>query len=144
MSYDNQPRPKTELERMAEAVTFPEFEQYLQRHAAQIRYVQDRMFSLIQQWVMVNRRYRGVTISDQIGGFSHDPDYSGMWIDPVFENPDAPDVHPINIVRPDIRANVNACLQANPSIEIEPSKMSDQEPKKRQSRNSKRVMLSTL
>lgn len=113
-------------EQAAQLAAMPHFEDKLKQHADHIRWTQTRGYTLVQQWIMVNRRFRGVTLSDQIGGFTQDPQLAplGVWADPVFDDPDQPDVHPVNIVRPNIRANTNSCLQSNPAINVKPGKKS--------------------
>lgn len=76
------------------------------------------MRRLCEMYVTIHRRFRGVTISDQFGYFGTRPETQGFWVD---YNPDEDgEVHPINIVRPDIRANVAALLQVNVGIDVEP------------------------
>lgn len=77
------------------------------------------MRRLIEMYVAVHRRYRGVTVSDQTGYFGTRPETRGLWIDHD-PNQDG-EVHPINIVRPDIRANTAALLQVNVGIDVEPA-----------------------
>lgn len=76
------------------------------------------MRRLTEMYVTMHRRFRGVTISDQFGYFGTRPDTDGYWID--YDPEQDGEVHPINIVRPDIRANVSALLQVNVGVDVEP------------------------
>jgi hypothetical protein len=93
-------------------------EQYFLEWHRRLQFEGDRMRTLWNDCVTVHRRFRGKTLSDDYGYFGTRPDTQGHWIDP---DPDIDgEVHPINIVRPDIRANVSALLQVNVSIDCEP------------------------
>jgi len=88
------------------------WDQRLRREAKETR-------KLNEMYVTMHRRYRGVTISDQFGYFGTRPETQGRWID---YNPDLDgEVHPINVVRPDLKANTAALLQMNVSIDVEPA-----------------------
>jgi hypothetical protein len=77
------------------------------------------MRHLWEMYSTMHRRFRGVTISDQFGYFGTRPETQGVWID--FDPEQDGEVHPINIVRPDIKANVAALLQVNVQIDVEPA-----------------------
>lgn len=78
-----------------------------------------QMRKLTEMYVTMHRRFRGVTVGDQFGYFGTRPDTAGYWID--FDPERDGEVHPINIVRPDIRANTSALLQVNVGVDVEPT-----------------------
>lgn len=93
-----------------------EFSSYLTEWQRHIRRQQEDLRKLTEMSVTMHRRDRGLTISDMCGRYGTRRNTEGRWID---WNPDVDGtIHPINIVQPAVRANNNACLQSNPSIEI--------------------------
>lgn len=94
-----------------------EFEQYLRKHVRIIDQERKKQEWLIRLWVTLERRYRGITISDLCGYFSPVKYKEHLWTD-IEVDPDKPDIHPIPIVKPAIRANGAAMLQADVSITV--------------------------
>lgn len=105
------------LERTKNRVVNPlKLEEYLILWHERLKIEADRMRKICEQSVTVHRRFRGTTINDQFGYFGTRPETSGRWID---YDPDVDgEVHPINIVRPDMRVNNSALLQVSPSVQI--------------------------
>jgi len=98
-------------------------EDYLLLWDERMRREEQHTRKLVEMYVTIHRRFRGVTISDQFGYFGTRPETQGRWID---YDPDLDgEVHPINIVRPDIKANTAALLQANVQIDAEPANPAD-------------------
>lgn len=95
------------------ARSFPEYLENWQEHIVS---TYPAMRKLTEMSVTMNRRDRGLTISDMVGGWGTRRTTDGRWLD---YDPDADGaVHPINIVQPALRANTNACLQSSPVIEV--------------------------
>lgn len=92
-------------------------EDYLLLWDQRFRDQEDHMRKLWEMYTVMHRRFRGVTVSDQFGYWGTRPETAGAWID--FDPDQDGDVHPINIVRPDIKANVAALLEVNVAIDIE-------------------------
>lgn len=91
-------------------------EQYLLLWEMRFQKHEKSMRKLWEMMTTMHRRFRGVTISDQFGYFGTMPTTEGRWVD---YQPDLDgEVHPINIVRPDIRANVCALLQVEVGVQI--------------------------
>lgn len=105
------------LERTKNRVTNPlKVEEYLLLWHERLKAEADRMRKICEQSVTVHRRFRGTTISDSFGYFGTRPETTGRWID---YDPDLDgEVHPINIVRPDIRVNNSALLQVQPNAQV--------------------------
>ena len=93
-------------------------EEYFRLWHERLQRESEHMRRLCEMYVTIHRRFRGVTISDQFGYFGTRPETLGYWVDHDPEQDG--EVHPINIVRPDIRANVAALLQVNVGIDVEP------------------------
>lgn len=92
-------------------------EQYILLWEERFKRHEQQMQKLWEMYTTMHRRFRGVTISDQFGYFGTQPETQGRWIE---YNPDTDgEVHPINIVRPDIRANVSALLQIDEGIDVD-------------------------
>lgn len=96
----------------------PVFEEYLRKVIAILDTERVKQDDLIRLYVKLERRFRSITITDECGYFPADSRYAMAWVD-IEIDPDKPDVHPVNIVRPDIRANTNSMLQADVAVEIE-------------------------
>jgi hypothetical protein len=73
--------------------------------------VKDAEAARVQQWVTLIRRWRGATIADQTGFF-----YKGRWRDV-----DAEGVYTLNVVKPQVRGNTAAMVQAAIKIQIAPA-----------------------
>jgi hypothetical protein len=96
----------------------PDFEEYLRRHVLHLNAQRKRQEWMVRLWVTLERRYRGITVSDICGFFSPQKHAQHVWTD-VEVDPDKPDIHPIPIVKPAIRANTAAMLQADVAINVE-------------------------
>jgi hypothetical protein len=99
-------------------------EAYLQLWDRRFRVEEESMRKMWEMATTMHRRYRGVTVSDQYGYFGTMPQTQGVWID--YDPEQDGEVHPINIVRPDIRANTAAMLQAQIGVEVEASSQNAQ------------------
>ena len=92
-------------------------EQFCLAYAEQIKREQDKLRKLTEMSVTLQRRFRGLTLSDLCGRFGIRIETNGRWLD---YDPDLDgEIHPINIVQPAIRANTSACLQSNAEINVE-------------------------
>lgn len=76
----------------------------------------DEMRTLVEMWVTMHRRYRAVTLTDAWGYFGTQPETRGRWIE--YDPDEDGDIHPINIVRADIRANVATLLQISLTVTV--------------------------
>lgn len=93
------------------------FEDYLSSWADYIWRQQKQVRKLVEMSVTIHRRARGLTISDQYGGYGTRTTTQGQWLD-YDPDQDGGPVHPINIVNQAISTNKNACLQSNVAIEV--------------------------
>lgn len=92
-------------------------QEYFLAHHNKLKKEVEEMRALCEMYVTIHRRFRGVTISDQFGYFGTRQETRGRWIE--YDADTDGDVHPINIVRPDIRANTAALLQISPSVDVD-------------------------
>lgn len=91
-------------------------EQFLKDWHDHIRQEQELLRKLIEMSVTLHRRFRGLTLNDQVGRYGVRRNTDGKWLD---YDPDLDgEIHPINIIQPAIRANTNACLQSMPQVEV--------------------------
>lgn len=92
-------------------------EQFLTSFAEQIRREQDKLRKLTEMSMTLQRRFRGLTLSDLCGHYGIRIETQGRWLDydPELDG----EIHPINIVQPAIRSNTNACLQSHAEINVE-------------------------
>lgn len=92
------------------------FEQYLRDWQDHIQREQESLRKLIEMSVTLHRRFRGLTLNDQVGRYGVRRNTDGKWLD---YDPDLDgEIHPINIIQPAMRANTNACLQSLPQVEV--------------------------
>jgi hypothetical protein len=98
------------------------FEDFLRDHFLQIKSERDKVRKLVEMAVTMHRRYRGLTLSDLCGRYGARRSTDGRWLD--YDADLDGEIHPINIVQPAVRANVNACLQSNPDVKVEAASQS--------------------
>lgn len=92
------------------------FPDLLTQWADFIKREQRKVQKLVEMSVTIRRRDRGLTISDQYGGYGTRPTTEGRWLD--YDSDLDGEVHPINIVHDAIATNKNACLQSNSVTEV--------------------------
>src|ERR1700675_3437462 len=84
-----------------------DFVSYLDNWSQYIKREQRKVMKLVEMSVTIRRRDRGLTISDQYGGYGTRPTTEGRWLD--YDAELDGEVHPINIVHDAIATNKNAC-----------------------------------
>ncbi|HXG86106.1 MAG TPA: hypothetical protein VNI84_18950 [Pyrinomonadaceae bacterium] len=82
----------------------------------QITLEQHKLRQLCEMSVTMQRRYRGLTLSDLCGHYGTRSETRGHFLE--YDAELDGEIHPINIVQPALRANTNACLQSNSAVEI--------------------------
>lgn len=108
----NTPRAK-----MPRATSGVDFQQFLRNWEQHISREQEKTQKLIEMSVMIHRRARALTLSDQCGRFGIRQDTQGRWLD--YDADLDGEIHPINIVGPAINTNQNACLQSTSETLVE-------------------------
>lgn len=91
-------------------------EQYMLLWHDRLKREAEAIRKICECYVMVHRRYRAMTLSDSYGYWGTRPETQGRWIN--YDADEDGEVHPINIVRPDIKANVASLLQIKPAVQI--------------------------
>lgn len=94
-----------------------QFEDHLRNLRMHIKQEREKTRKLCEMGVTLHRRYRGLTLDDLCGRYGIRRATDGRWMS--YDADLDGEIHPINIVEPAISANTNACLQSNPSIEVD-------------------------